>query len=92
MKKEEEEGPLKRQKDRAIIIDTEVKMDLRLELEFESIDDDKQDVMDVEEIKRKETGIKKPYLAKRDQTFTTAHIKAGRKIMQGLKRLVAKKH
>jgi hypothetical protein len=67
-------------------------MDLRLELEFESIDDEKQDVMDVEEIKRKEVSIKKPFLAKRDSTFTTAHLKAGRKIMQGLKRLLAKKN
>jgi hypothetical protein len=36
-------------------------MKLRLELEFENIDSHLDDVMDVEEIKRKESRIKKSY-------------------------------
>jgi hypothetical protein len=34
---------------------------LRLELEFENIDDQMMDVLDVEEIKRKESRIKKTF-------------------------------
>lgn len=60
---------------------------LRIELEFENLDQKMQDVMDVEEIKRKESRIKKSYVTKQDEMYTSAHIKAGRKIMQALKRL-----
>jgi hypothetical protein len=50
-----------------------------------------KDVMDVEDIKRKESRIKKNYVTQQDDMYTSAHIKAGRKIMQALKRLRDKK-
>lgn len=40
--------------------------------------------MDVEEIKEKQTKVRRGYLSKMDDAFTSAHIKAGRKILQGL--------
>lgn len=43
--------------------------------------------MDVEEIKLKEMKVKKNFLPKKDLSYTSAHLKAGRKIMLGLKRL-----
>jgi hypothetical protein len=62
-------------------------MELRLEFEFELLEDEKQDVMDVEEIAKKDARIKKPYIGKQDKQFTSAHIKACRKILQALRRL-----
>ena len=62
---------------------------MRLELEFEKIDDNMQDVMDVEEIRKKQTRIKSSYLLQQDDGFTSAHIKAARKILKALKRLRA---
>ena len=41
---------------------TEQRMELRIELEFENIDASMKDVLDVEEIKRKEFRVKKAYL------------------------------
>ncbi len=64
-------------------------MKMRLELEFEKIDDNMQDVMDVEEIRKKQTRIKSSYLLQQDDGFTSAHIKAARKILKALKRLRA---
>ncbi len=64
---------------------------MRLELEFENIDDKRQAVMDVEEIKDKEKRLRKSYEQDKDLTYTSAHIKAARRIMQGLKRLRAQK-
>ena len=43
--------------------------------------------MDVEEIKMKEQSIIKGYLHRQDESYTSAHIKAGRKIMAALKRI-----
>lgn len=37
---------------------------MRIELEFESLDDERQDVMDVEEIKAKETRLRKKFIQK----------------------------
>jgi superfamily II RNA helicase len=64
---------------------------LRLELEFENIDNQMLEVLDVEEIKRKESRIKKAFWQQQDDLYTSAHIKAGRKIMQALKKMRAKK-
>jgi hypothetical protein len=47
--------------------------------------------MDVEEIKAKETRIMRPFVSKKDTTFTSAHFKAARKILVALKRLKQKK-
>lgn len=66
-------------------------MKLRLELEFEKIDDNMQDVLDVEEIRKKQTRIKSSYVLQQDDGFTSAHIKAGRKIMKAFKRVRAMK-
>jgi hypothetical protein len=41
---------------------TEQRIELRIELEFENIDASMKDVLDVEEIKRKEFRVKKAYL------------------------------
>lgn len=49
------------------------------------------EVFDVEEIKRKESKIKKAFWQQQDDMYTSAHIKAGRKIMQALKKMRAKK-
>jgi|LauGreDrversion4_2_1035121.scaffolds.fasta_scaffold278762_3 hypothetical protein len=62
-----------------------------MELEFEELDDDKQDVMEVEEIRNKYKGLMKGFLSKQDQSLTSAHIKAGRKILAALRRLYEKK-
>jgi hypothetical protein len=40
------------------------KVRLRLELEFESLDDERQDVMDVEEIKAKQDRLMRPFKSK----------------------------
>lgn len=64
---------------------------MRLELEFEQIDEKMKDVMDVEEIRKKETRIKSSYVLLQDDGFTSAHIKAARKIMKAMKRLRAMK-
>lgn len=80
--------PKKRAKRQAtLFIDQEEKIKLRLEYEFESLDDEKQDIMDVEDIKAKENRIMKPFISKQDPTFTSAHFKAARKILVALKRL-----
>lgn len=47
--------------------------------------------MDVEEIKDKEKRLRKGYDHERDLTYTSAHIKAARRIMNGLKILRAQK-
>jgi len=64
---------------------------LRLELEFEQIDDNMKDVMDVEEIRKKQNRIKSSYVLLQDDGFTSAHIKAARKIMKAMKRRRAMK-
>jgi hypothetical protein len=43
--------------------------------------------MDVEEIKVKETRVRRAFISKQDPTFTSAHFKAARKILIALKRL-----
>lgn len=53
---------------------------MRLELEFENYDEEKNDVMDVQIIKKKTQSMKRNLLYKQDEYFTSAHIKAGRKI------------
>jgi hypothetical protein len=60
-----------------------------LELEFENIDEQMHDVMDVEEVRKTESRIKKPYQTRQDENYTSAHIKAGRKIMKALIKLRA---
>ena len=42
------------------------KLQIRLELEFEQIDGERKEVLDVEELRRKESKIKKNYEFKRD--------------------------
>ena len=43
--------------------------------------------MDVEEVKMKEQSVIKGYLNRQDESYTSAHIKAGRKILTALKRI-----
>jgi hypothetical protein len=43
--------------------------------------------MDVEEIKKKESRLRKGFHTKKDEQFTSAHIKAARKILIALKRI-----
>lgn len=45
-------------------IDNDEKIRLRLELEFESLDDERQDVMDVEEIKAKQDRLMRRFISK----------------------------
>lgn len=56
-------------------------------MEFERIDEEKQDVLDVEEMKITEDKLMKGYKIKQDEGFTSAHIKAGRKILNALYRM-----
>ena len=65
----------------------EQKLQLRVELEFETLDEERKDAMDVEEVKMKEQSIIKAYLHRQDESYTSAHIKAGRKILAALKRI-----
>jgi len=60
-----------------------------LELEFEMLDMQLRDCLDVELVRMNEEALIQPYLAQRDHEYTSAHIKAGRTIMQALKKLVA---
>lgn len=59
---------------------------LRLELEFENINDEKQDVVDVEDIKKKEARLLGAYIKKQDLNFTSGHLKAARVILKELRR------
>lgn len=59
---------------------------MRLELEFEHFDDEKQDVMDVEEVKRKDAKLRRGFDRSKDESYTSAHIKAARKILAALKK------
>ncbi len=63
------------------------KLKLRLELEFETLDEERMDAMDVEEVKLQEKSIIKGFLSRQDESYTSAHIKAGRKILTALKRI-----
>jgi hypothetical protein len=47
--------------------------------------------MDVEEVKMKEISVIKGYLQRQDESYTSAHIKAGRKILTSLKNLRTKR-
>lgn len=67
------------------------RVELRLELEFENIDAQLADVMDVEMVRISENNLMKSYGEIRDADYTSAHIKAGRKIMQAMKILVEKR-
>lgn len=58
----------------------EEKLRLRFEFEFERINEDLREVLDVEEIRAKQEKIMKPYCVHHDNFWTTAHLKAGRKI------------
>ena len=71
--------------------EAEKKLQLRLELEFETIDDERKDAMDVEEIKFKEQRMMKGFVNQQDESYTSAHVKAGRKIMAALMRLKQKR-
>lgn len=71
--------------------EAEKKLQLRLELEFETIDDERKDAMDVEEIKFKEQRMMKDFVNQQDESYTSAHVKAGRKIMAALMRLKQKR-
>jgi hypothetical protein len=44
--------------------------------------------MDVEEIKAKETSLKKKFIQKQDPKYTSAHMKAARRILASFKRLI----
>jgi len=59
---------------------------LRLELEFEQIDQEKNEVLEVEEMKHKEDRLLHDYIGKKDEMFTSAHLKAGRQILYAIKR------
>ena len=65
-----------------------MKMQLRLELEFEVLDLQMRDCLDVELVRMNEEAKMRPYNEARDIEYTSAHIKAGRVIMQALRRLV----
>lgn len=69
----------------------ERKLALRLEIEFENINSLLWDVGEVELIMDKERSIKKPYLCQKDESYSTGHIKAARKIFQMLQKLRQKK-
>ena len=63
-------------------------MQLRLELEFEVLELQMRDCLDVELVRMNEEAKMRPYNEARDVEYTSAHIKAGRVIMQALRRLV----
>ena len=63
---------------------------MRLELEFEQFNDDRMQALDVEEVRKKQLKMRKSYNNQQDE-YTSAHIKAGRMILEALKRLRAKK-
>ena len=65
-----------------------MKMQLRLELEFEVLNLQMRDCLDVELVRMNEEAKMRPYNETRDIEYTSAHIKAGRVIMQALRRLV----
>ncbi len=70
-----------------------MKMQLRLELEFEALDMQRRECLDVEMIRMSEDTRMKPFEEFRDHEYTSANIKAGRKILEALRRLVdAKKN
>ena len=58
---------------------------LRKEFEFENIGEKAMDVLDVEEVQKREYHLVKGYKDKADPFYTTAHIKAGRLILEHLK-------
>ena len=59
---------------------------LRLELEFEKLSViEMQEVLDVQMLQYEEQTIMKPYMDARDKHYTTAHLKAGRKILQAIR-------
>jgi len=62
-----------------------------LELEFEQIDQEKNEVLEVEEMRNKEDRLLHDYIGKKDEMFTSAHLKAGRKILHALKKLKERK-
>ncbi|CDW88224.1 voltage-gated ion channel superfamily [Stylonychia lemnae] len=65
----------------------EKRVQIRLELEFEMYDEQKNDVIAVQDIKKREYNVKKYLFNKQDDNLTSAHVKAGRKIYQALQRL-----
>lgn len=69
----------------------EAKIQMRMELEFEKLDHQKKDIYDVEEMNMVERKVLRGYKSKQDEGFTSAHIKAGRKILQAMHRLRNKK-
>lgn len=66
-----------------------MKMQLRLELEFEVLDLQMRDCLDVQLVRMTEDAKMRQYNPARDIEYTSAHIKAGRVIMQALKKLVS---
>ena len=42
--------------------------------------------MDVEDVKRKETKLLRHYINKQDAIYSSAHLKAGRKILDALRK------
>ena len=65
-----------------------MKMQLRLELEFEVLDMQMRECLDLEIVRLNEENVMRPYIKTRDHEFTSAHIKAGRTILSALKNLV----
>lgn len=67
------------------------RVEFRIELEFEHINDELKDVMDVELLRISENSMMRSYNDIKDADYTSAHIKAGRKIMVAMKRLIETK-
>ncbi len=65
-----------------------MKSQLRLELEFEVLDMQMRECLDVELVIANEEKILQPYVEDRDHEYSSAHIKAGRTILYALRNLV----
>ncbi len=68
-----------------------MKLQFRVELEFEQLESEMREVMDVELIRLMEMRVCQPYIEGKDEEYTTAHMKAGRKILQALRNKVQKR-
>jgi hypothetical protein len=68
------------------------KMMLRLELEFETLNAvEMREVLDVQTLQFEQELIMKDYVSKIDYSYTTAHIKAGRRIFKAMQKLVTQR-
>ncbi len=62
------------------------KMMLRLELEFETLNAvEMREVLDVQTLQFEQEALMKDFASKIDHQYTSAHIKAGRRILKAMK-------